>query len=49
MEKLDNLELLSINGGGILSFLKSGVIGLVVAGVFIASAIYGYIHPNSCS
>jgi len=49
MEILEKQELLSINGGGILSIIKSGIIGLAAAGVFIASVIYGYIHPNSCS
>jgi len=49
MRTLDNNELLLINGGGILSFLKSASVGLVAAGVFIASVIYGYIHPNGCN
>ena len=48
MVKLENNDLLLINGGGLYNVLKSGLVGLVAAGVFVASIIYGYIHPEKC-
>ena len=44
MENLNELELTKINGG-----LSGTVWGFIAVGVvFIASIIYGYIHPNKC-
>lgn len=44
MEKLSNQELNNINGG-----ISHNIIGGIILGaVFIASVIYGYIHPNKC-
>lgn len=44
MEKLNNQELTNINGG----ISKTILGGIALGAVFIASVIYGYIHPNKC-
>ncbi len=46
MHTLTNNEMLEINGGGFWTALG---VGIITAGVFIASVIYGYINPNSCN
>lgn len=45
MNKLNELELTNINGGGVSATIF-GCIGLAI--VFLVSAVYGYIHPNKC-
>lgn len=45
MKNLSNEELLAVNGG----IAKSLVGGLIMGVVFVASVIYGYIHPNKCN
>lgn len=47
MECLENKELMEIHGG-FSKLLRYGIYGLFAAGVFIASVIYGYIHPEKC-
>ena len=49
MDILTESTLLKINGGALGTVLKIGLYGLAAAGVFIASVIYGYIHPNKCN
>lgn len=45
MNPLSNVELMSVQGGGTLKWIAGG---LIVAFVFVASVVYGYIHPNKC-
>ncbi len=47
MKKLDNSELMEVNGG-MARFVKYGILGLLAVGAFIGSVIYGYIHPVKC-
>jgi len=47
MVRLENQELMQIQGG-ISRLIKYGLCGLIAAGVFVASVIYGYIHPEKC-
>ncbi len=49
MDILESKNLVSINGGALSTVLKIGLFGISAAGVFIASVIYGYIHPNKCN
>ncbi len=49
MTYLDNLELNQINGGISMSVIKVVGAGLAALGTFVASVIYGYIHPNKCN
>ena len=45
MKHLDDVELANVSGGGI----STTIIGCIAVGiVFLASIIYGYIHPNKC-
>ena len=45
MKRIDNYELININGGA----SKLAIFGSIAAGlVFLASIIYGFIHPNKC-
>ncbi len=44
VEKINNQELTNINGG----VSKTIIGGIVLGVVFVASVIYGYIHPNKC-
>lgn len=45
MRSLSTKELTTINGG----IAKTIIGGVLVGVVFIASVIYGYIHPNKCN
>ncbi len=49
MDILATSALVKVNGGALSSILKIGLFGITAAGVFIASVIYGYIHPNKCN
>ena len=49
MKILEVNELMSADGGSFINALKIGLFGISAAGVFIASVIYGYIHPNKCN
>ncbi len=46
MQKLNSNELLNLRGGGVFGKV---MLGILAVGTFIASVIYGYIHPVSCS
>ncbi len=48
MHSLTNMELEQINGGISMSLIKAVGVGLAALGTFVASVIYGYIHPNKC-
>lgn len=42
---ISNTELMAIEGG-----ISKTIIGGILTGiVFVASVIYGYIHPNKCN
>ena len=44
MQKIENLELLNINGG-----ISKTLIGILAVGaVFLVSVVYGFIYPNKC-
>lgn len=45
MNELQKEELLSINGG----VAKNIIGGIIMGVVFLASVVYGYIHPNKCN
>lgn len=45
MNTLNTNELLNITGGGISKWLLTGIGAGIV---FIASIIYGFVHPNKC-
>jgi len=47
MIKLENKELAEIQGG-LSKILKYGLFGLLALGTFVASVVYGYIHPEKC-
>lgn len=47
METLDNKMLIEVHGG-ISKVLKYGIMGIIAGCVFLASIIYGYIHPEKC-
>lgn len=47
MNKLSNNELKQIDGGG-WTALKILGLGIAAGVTFIASVIYGYIHPEKC-
>ncbi len=49
MDILEKSTLVKVNGGALSAVLKMGLLGVAAAGVFIASVIYGYIHPNKCN
>ena len=49
MTTLTNYELQNINGGISASLIKAVGVGLAALGTFVASVIYGYIHPNKCN
>ncbi len=45
MRSLSEQELNTINGG----IAKTIIGGVIVGVVFLASVVYGYIHPNKCN
>ncbi len=49
MQVLSQRDLVTVNGGAIASIVKIGLLGIAGAAVFVASVIYGYIHPNKCN
>ncbi len=48
MKTLNRDDLTNINGGISLTALKYIGVGLAAVGTFIASVVYGYLHPNAC-
>jgi len=45
MKTLETKELLETTGGGLAKWILGGIgIGIV----FVASVVYGFIHPNKC-
>ena len=47
MEIIERQELINVHGG-ISNVIKYGLWGILAGCVFIASVIYGYIHPEKC-
>ena len=45
---LNSQDLINVNGGA-AKIAQSLFLGIIGACVFVASIIYGYIHPKACS